>query len=332
MKSVAINGLGRIGRLILRSLISDSNYSVELINDLVNPEAIAYALKYDTIHGSLSNDITWDENFLYIDGKRIQVFSKKDPKDLPYTEIPIDYVIEASGRFTSIEDASRHIAAGARRVIITAPSDAKMFVVGVNHHEFSPKDHKVISCASCTTNCLAPIVKVLNTEFTIIEGLMTTVHAVTATQKTQDSYSMKDKRSGRGILNNIIPASTGAAKAVGSIIPELNGKLTGMAFRVPTQNVSVIDLVVKLEKPTTLLEIEELLTKASLNEMKGILGVTKELVVSADFNGCKLSSIYDVNASMALNDTFYKIVSWYDNEWGYANRVCDMMRYMTTKI
>lgn len=330
VKKVAINGFGRIGRLVFRALMDDPDFQVVCINDLETPESLAYLLKYDSIHGVIHKDIRGDDDFIYVDGDRIQVFSKKDPKEIPYSEIPVDFVIESTGLFTTVEGASRHIAAGAKRVIISAPSDAKMFVYGVNHKELSLDSDKVISCASCTTNCLAPIAKVLQETFGIEEGLMTTVHAVTAAQKVQDGGSRKDFRGGRGIINNIIPSSTGAAKAVGKVIPELAGKLTGMAFRVPVDDVSVVDLTVKLQKKTSLKEITNALQKASEGELKGVLGVTNDPVVSTDFKGCILSSIYDQGASIELNDTFFKLVSWYDNEWGYANRVCDMMRYITT--
>lgn len=329
---VAINGFGRIGRLVFRALMDDPNVEIALINDLADPKSLAYLLKYDTIHGVIHKDIRANDDFIFIDDHRIQVFNKKDPKEIPYTEIPVDFVIEATGIFKTLEGANRHRAGGAKRVIITAPSDAKMFVMGVNHTEYNPEEHMVISCASCTTNCLAPLAHVLHNKFGIIEGLMTTVHAVTATQKTADAVSGKDFRGGRGIINNIIPSSTGAAKAVGKVIPELDGKMTGMAFRVPVDDVSVVDLTVRLEKSTSLQEISKELTKASHDYLKGILGVTDDPVVSSDFKGCILSSIYDEKASIQLNENFYKLVSWYDNEWGYANRVCDMMRYIASTL
>ncbi|MCH9617009.1 MAG: Glyceraldehyde-3-phosphate dehydrogenase 1 [Chlamydiia bacterium] len=332
VKKVAINGFGRIGRLVFRALMSDPDYSVALINDLASPESLAYLLKYDSIHGVIHQDIRADDDFLYVDGDRIQVFSKDDPKDIPYTEIPVDFVVESTGFYTTLEGASRHLAAGAKRVIVTAPSDCKMFVMGVNHHEFNPHEDAVVSCASCTTNCLAPIAKVLNDNFGIEEGLMTTVHAVTAAQKVQDGPSRKDFRGGRGIINNIIPSSTGAAKAVGKVVPELAGKLTGMAFRVPVDDVSVVDLTVRLKQSTSLKDIGIAMKRASDADLKGILGVTDDPVVSTDFKGCILSSIYDEGASIELNGNFFKLVSWYDNEWGYANRVCDMMRYIASVI
>ena len=329
---VAINGFGRIGRLVFRVLMDDPSIEIVLINDLADPKSLAYLLKYDTIHGVIHKNIRADDDFIFIDERRIQVFNKKDPKDIPYSEMPVDFVIEATGIFKTLEGANRHRAAGAKRVIITAPSDAKMFVMGVNHEEFDTEDHFVISCASCTTNCLAPLSHVLNEKFGIVEGLMTTVHAITATQKTQDSVSGKDFRGGRGIMNNIIPSSTGAAKAVGKVIPALEGKLTGMAFRVPVDDVSVVDLTVRLEKSTSLSEISEVLKEASHDYLEGILGVTDDPVVSSDFKGCVLSSIYDEKASIELNEKFFKLVAWYDNEWGYANRVCDMMRYMASTL
>ncbi len=332
VQTIAINGFGRIGRLVFRALIDDPKYKIVLINDLADPKSLAYLLKYDSIHGIIDKDIKADDHFIYINDKPIQVFAKKDPKDIPYHEIAVDFVIEATGIFTSLEDANRHIAAGAKRVIITAPSDAKMFVMGVNHKDFDPCKHLVVSCASCTTNCLAPLAHVLHTHFEIIEALMTTVHAVTASQKTQDSVSRKDFRGGRGIINNIIPSGTGAAKAVGKVIPELDGKMTGMAFRVPVDDVSVVDLTVRLKKTTTLEEINQAMRDASKGYLKGILGVTDDPVVSSDFKGCILSSIYDESASIELNGNFFKLVSWYDNEWGYANRVCDMMRYIASKL
>ena len=331
-KKVAINGFGRIGRLVCRALLDDPDFEIVLINDLGSPECLAYLLKYDSIHGMVQKHIHADDHFIYIDDKRIHVFSKTDPKDIPYSEIPVDFVIEATGIFTTLEGANRHRTAGAKRVVISAPSDAKMFVMGVNHKEYNPTEHMVVSCASCTTNCLAPIAKVLHDNFKIIEGLMTTIHAVTATQKAQDSLSKKDRRGGRAILDNIIPSTTGAAKAVGKIIPSLEGKLTGMAFRVPVSDVSVVDLTVRLEKSTSLKEIANVMQEASRTSLKGILGVTDDPVVSTDFKGCILSSVLDVSASIELNGNFFKLVSWYDNEWGYANRVCDMMRYIASTL
>ena len=331
-KKVAISGFGRIGRLVCRALLEDPNYEIVLINDLGTPECLAYLLKYDTIHGALHKKIHAEDHFLCIDEKKIPVFAKADPKELPYFDIPVDFVIEATGIYTTLEGAKKHLEAGAKRAIITAPSDAKMFVMGVNHREYDPKIDNIVSCASCTTNCLAPLVKVVHDTFTVVEGLMTTVHAVTATQKVQDSLSKKDRRGGRAILDNIIPSSTGAAKAVGKIIPSLDGKLTGMAFRVPVNDVSVVDLTVRVEKSTSLEEIVRVMKAHSLGSLKGILGVTDDPVVSTDFKGCILSSILDVGASIELNGNFFKLVAWYDNEWGYANRVCDLMRYIASTI
>ncbi len=331
-KKVAINGFGRIGRLVCRALINDPNFEIVLINDLGSPECLAYLLKYDSIHGMINNKIIAHEDFLTIDDKRIQIFAKSDPIDIPYSEFPVDFVVEATGIFTTLESANRHRSAGAKQVVISAPSDAKMFVMGVNHKEYDPHEHRIVSCASCTTNCLAPLAMVLHDHFTIIEALMTTVHAVTATQKVQDSLSKKDRRGGRAILDNIIPSTTGAAKAVGKIIPSLEGKLTGMALRVPVSNVSVVDLTVRLEKSTSLKEIAKVMKDASLSSLHGILGVTDDPVVSSDFKGCALSSIVDIGASIELNGNFFKLVSWYDNEWGYANRVCDMMRYIASTL
>jgi glyceraldehyde 3-phosphate dehydrogenase len=331
VQRVAINGFGRIGRLVFRALFDDPNFSVVLINDLGELHNLAYLLKYDSIHGNWNKDISIKDNFLYVDGKSVAIYSKKDPKQIPYREISVDFVIESTGIFTSEEKARGHVEAGAKRVIITAPSDAKMFVMGVNEWEYKPYEHFVVSCASCTTNCLAPLAKVLHDNFEIIEGLMTTVHAVTATQKTQDGFSLKDLRGGRTVLDNIIPSTTGAAKAVGKVIPSLEGKLTGMAFRVPVRNVSVVDLTVKLKQKTSLSEITKALKQASVSSMKGILGTTDEPVVSADFIGSSLSSIFDENASIELNPNFFKLISWYDNEWGYANRVCNTMQYMASQ-
>lgn len=330
-KRVAINGFGRIGRLVFRALMSDPNYDIVLINDLASPDSLAYLLQYDTIHGRLKAKVTADGEHIQVGDARIKVSAERNPEDIPYGDYPVDFVIEATGIFKNVKDASKHNPSEKRRVIVTAPSDAKMFVMGVNHLEFNPKKHVVVSCASCTTNCLAPIAKVLDDNFEIEEGLMTTVHAVTATQKTQDGVSGKDFRGGRGILNNIIPSSTGAAKAVGKVIPHLDGKLTGMAFRVPVDDVSVVDLTVRVKKSTSLDEIHRAMKKASEGDLKGILGVTGDPVVSTDFKGCSLSSIYDETAGVELNGNFFKLVSWYDNEWGYANRVCDLMRYIASK-
>ena len=328
---VGINGFGRIGRLVLRVLLEDPKFDVVGINDLYPAEVLAYLLVNDSVHGKYQKSVRAEGDFLYVDDKKIQLFSHKDPKELPWKKLDVDIVVESSGVFTTKEKASAHILAGANRVLITAPSpDARMFVMGVNHDMFDPRDPdlKVISNASCTTNCLAPIAKVLHDNFTIVEGLMTTVHAVTATQKTVDGPSSKDFRGGRGILNNIIPSSTGAASAVGKVIPELKGKLTGMAFRVPVSNVSALDLTVKLEKGVSQSDMASYMQEASLNGLRGILGYTDEQVVSSDFIGSTLSAIYDYGASIELNPNFHKVVAWYDNELGYSNRVVDMMRYI----
>lgn len=328
MAKVAINGFGRIGRLVFRSLFKKSNVDITLINDLAHPKNLAYLLKYDSIHGTFPVNVSADDNYLYVGDNKIRVTSEREPEALPYRDLHTDIVVESTGLFRNPKDANKHILAGAKKVVISAPSDAPMFVMGVNHEKYNPDTDHIISCASCTTNCLAPLVQVLHENFEVIEGLMTTVHAVTATQKTQDSASNKDYRGGRGIINNIIPSSTGAAKAVGKVIPDLDGKLTGMALRVPTDDVSIVDLTVKTKKSTSLKEITDKLVEASKSKMKGILGVTEDLIVSSDIKGCSLSSLFDVNASIELNSNFFKLLSWYDNEWGYANRVCEMIDYM----
>ncbi len=328
---VGINGFGRIGRLVFRALSANPEFEVVGINDLFSSELLAYLLKHDSVHGLFTKTVNFEPDSLHVDDKKIPVFSEKNPRDLPWGKLGVDVVIESSGLFTTREKANAHIFAGANRVVITAPSDdAKMFVMGVNHKMFDPNDaeHKVISNASCTTNCLAPVAKVLHEKFGIIEGLMTTVHAVTASQKTVDGPHQKDIRGCRGILNNIIPSSTGAAKAVGKVIPDLKGKLTGMAFRVPISDVSVVDLVVRLERGVSHDEIARLMLQESQGELKGILGYTEEQVVSSDFIGSTLSAVYDKDASIELNRNFHKVVAWYDNEWGYSNRVVDLIRYI----
>lgn len=329
---VAINGFGRIGRLVMRALLDDPEFDVVCINDIASPQVLAPLLQNDSVHGRLKQTVTCDSNFFYIDNVRTQVFAERDPKNLPWKELAVDFVIESTGLFTTIENASEHLAGGAKvKVLITAPSkDAPMFVMGVNHKHFDPEKHQIVSSASCTTNCLAPVAKVLHDHFGIEEGLMTTVHAATASQKAVDVAGGKDLRASRSVLNNIIPASTGAAKAVGKVIPELEGKLTGMAFRVPISNVSVVDLTVKLSKSTNLDEISALMKEASETYLQGILGYTEEPLVSTDFIGCPLSGVYDKNACIQLNPEFFKIVAWYDNEWGYSNRVVDLMRYIST--
>ena len=328
---VAINGFGRIGRLALRAGLSNKNIEFVAINDLVDPHTLAYLFKYDSTHGTLPHDVSSDGENLLIDGKVIKCYAVKDPAELPWKDIHVDFVIESTGRFTDLEGAKKHLTAGASRVVISAPAksaDVKTLVMGVNHHEYDPNQHTIVSNASCTTNCLAPVVKVLLDCFGIEEGLMTTVHAATATQPTVDGPSQKDWRGGRGAMQNIIPASTGAAKAVALCLPQVKGKLTGMAFRVPTANVSVVDLTVRLSKATSLHEINKAMKAASEGTMASILGYTEEAVVSSDFIGCALSSIYDATACIELNETFFKLVSWYDNECGYASRIMDLIQHM----
>lgn len=327
---VGINGFGRIGRLAFRAALECKDVEVVGINDLFEPEYLAYMLKYDSTHGAFNGDIKVDGTNLVVNGKKIRMTSVMDPTTLKWNEIGADYVIESTGLFTDLDKAKTHLAAGAKKVIISAPSkDAPMFVMGVNHKTYK-KEMDVISNASCTTNCLAPVAKVLNDNFGIVEALMTTCHAVTATQKTVDGPSKKDWRGGRGAFQNIIPSSTGAAKAVGKVIPELNGKLTGMAFRVPTADVSVVDLTAKLAKPATWDQIKGAMKKASEGELKGILGYTEDEVVSTDFLGDARTSIFDANAGIALNDTFVKVVSWYDNEWGYSKKLIDLIAYVNS--
>jgi glyceraldehyde 3-phosphate dehydrogenase len=328
---VGINGFGRIGRLVFRVLLENPEFDVVGINDLFPAETLAYLLQNDSVHGRLKSSVRAEGDFLYVNDKKFQIFAHRDPSLLPWDKLAVEVVVESTGLFTTKEKANGHILAGAKSVVITAPSsDASMFVMGVNHAMYDSKDPdlRVISNASCTTNCLAPIAKVLHEEFEIIEGLMTTVHAVTATQATVDGPSHKDVRGGRGILNNIIPSSTGAASAVGKVIPDLRGKLTGMALRVPVSDVSVVDLTVRLKKKTSLSEIAALMLKKSLGDLKGILGYTEEQLVSSDFIGSPLSAIYDKDASIELNANFFKVIAWYDNEWGYSNRVVDLIRYM----
>ncbi|MBR4879227.1 MAG: type I glyceraldehyde-3-phosphate dehydrogenase [Clostridia bacterium] len=326
---IGINGFGRIGRLVLRSSINNPECDYVAINaPRKTPEYLAYMFKYDTVHGRYKGEVTYDENHLIIDGKKIVIFTENDPKNIPWGEVGVEYVVESSGAFKTIEKASAHIEAGAKKVIITAPSsDAPMFVCGVNLDKYT-KDMTVVSNASCTTNCLAPLAKVINDNFGIKEGLMTTVHATTNTQKTVDGTSAKDWRGGRAAAGNIIPSSTGAAKAVGKVIPELKGKLTGMAFRVPTLDVSVVDLTVNLEKSATYEEICAVIKKASENELKGILGYTNEDVVSSDFVGESCISVFDEKAGIALTDNFVKLVAWYDNEYGYSAKTVDLLLHM----
>jgi glyceraldehyde 3-phosphate dehydrogenase len=328
MTRIGINGFGRIGRLVFRAAMEYPQAQIVGINDLFDADYLAYMLKYDSTHGEFNGTINVEGNTLIVNGNKIRVTAEKDPANLKWNEIGADYVVESTGLFTTVETAKGHLRAGAKKVIISAPSaDAPMFVMGVNQYSYKP-DMDVISNASCTTNCLAPIVKVLNDRWGIVEGLMTTCHAVTATQKTVDGPSKKDWRGGRGAYQNIIPSSTGAAKAVGKVIPSLNGKLTGMAFRVPTANVSVVDLTCKLAKPAKWDEIKQAMKQASEGDLKGILGYTEDQVVSSDFNGDKRTSIFDADAGIALNDTFIKVVAWYDNEWGYSNKVVDLIEYI----
>ncbi len=333
VKRIAINGFGRIGRLVLRALLKHPNLEVVAVNDLVPPDNLAYLLKYDSVHGTCSYNVSSDSQDLIVDGKKIFVSSEKDPTQLPWKEQKVDYVVESTGRFTHLEDAKKHLAAGAKRVLITAPGKDTMptFVMGVNHTQYDPKKDFVLCNASCTTNCLAPLCKVLLDHFGIEEGLMTTVHSLTASQPTVDGPSHKDYRGGRAAGLNIIPASTGAAKAVTLCLPELKGKLTGMAFRVPTPDVSVVDLTVRLAKETTYEEIGRAMDEASRTNLKGILMTTDEQLVSSDLIGNSHSCIYDKLAGIALSRRFYKIIAWYDNEWGYSQRVVDLLEYMSSK-
>jgi len=325
---VGINGFGRIGRLVLRAGIGRDDIEFVGINDLIGAEYMAYMLKYDTIHGTFKGEISCTEDTLVVNGKAIKVLSERDPANLPWGELGVDYVVESTGLFTTTEKASAHLKGGAKKVVISAPSsDAPMFVMGVNNDKYDTSMN-VVSNASCTTNCLAPIAKVLHDSFGITDGLMTTVHSTTATQKTVDGVSVKDWRGGRAAAGNIIPSSTGAAKAVGKVIPELNGKLTGMSMRVPTLDVSVVDLTVNLAKGASYDEICRAMKDASEGALKGVLGYTEESVVSSDFIGDARTSIFDAKAGIALTDTFVKVVSWYDNEWGYSSKVVDLIEYM----
>ncbi|HZN45988.1 MAG TPA: type I glyceraldehyde-3-phosphate dehydrogenase [Ramlibacter sp.] len=329
---VGINGFGRIGRNVLRSAVQNfSDIEIVGINDLLEPDYLAYMLQYDSVHGRFKGDIKVEGNTLIVNGKKIRLTQEKDPANLKWGEIGADVVIESTGIFLSKDGAQKHIQAGARKVIMSAPSkdDTPMFVFGVNHQKYKGED--IVSNASCTTNCLAPVAKVLNDKWGIKRGLMTTVHAATATQKTVDGPSNKDWRGGRGILENIIPSSTGAAKAVGVVIPELNKKLTGMSFRVPTSDVSVVDLTVELEKPATYAEICAEMKAQSEGPLKGILGYTEDKVVATDFVGDTRTSIFDADAGIALDATFVKLVSWYDNEWGYSNKCLEMVRVVAGK-
>jgi len=328
---IGINGFGRIGRLVMRAATEHSNVEVVAVNDpFMDVEYMVYMFKYDSTHGRFKGTVEKKGDKLVINGIEIAVYSKKNPDEIPWGTHNADYVVESTGVFTTSDKAGLHIKGGAKHVVISAPSaDAPMFVMGVNHTTY--KKEAVVSNASCTTNCLAPLAKVINDKFGIVEGLMTTVHAVTATQKTVDGPSGKDWRAGRGAGQNVIPASTGAAKAVGKVIPELNGKLTGMAFRVPNPDVSVVDLTVRLEKSASYEEIKAAIREAANGPLKGILGYTEDEVVSSDFIGDVRSSIFDANAGIQLNPNFVKLISWYDNECGYSHRVVDLIEYMATQ-
>ncbi|BEI83958.1 hypothetical protein CcaverHIS002_0405620 [Cutaneotrichosporon cavernicola] len=329
---VGINGFGRIGRIVLRNAIEHPDLEVVAINDpFIDLDYMVYMFKYDSTHGRFKGTVETKDGKLVVNGKPISVFGERDPSAIPWGKAGADYVVESTGVFTTTDKASAHLKGGAKKVIISAPSaDAPMFVCGVNLEAYKP-EYQVISNASCTTNCLAPLAKVINDNFGIVEGLMTTVHATTATQKTVDGPSHKDWRGGRGAAANIIPSSTGAAKAVGKVIPSLNGKLTGMSFRIPTSNVSVVDLVVRLDKGASYDQIKDVIKKASEGELKGILGYTEDEVVSTDFLGSTESSIFDAKAGIPLNDKFVKLISWYDNEYGYSRRVCDLIAYIAKK-
>ncbi len=324
MTKLGINGFGRIGRIVFRATLKRDNVDVVAINDLLDVNHLAYLLEYDSVHGRFDGTIEVKDGHLVVDGKTIRVTAERDPKNLKWDEAGVDVVAECTGIFTTLETADYHIQAGAKKVVISAPSkDAPMFVMGVNDHEVKASDN-IVSNASCTTNCLAPIAKVLDDNFGIEEALMTTIHAATSTQYTVDSPSRKNYRLGRSAMNNIIPTSTGAAKAVGKVIPKLNGKLTGMAFRVPTVDVSVVDLTVRLQKETSYEEIKNVFKAASEGAMKGVLGYTDEAVVSQDFVSDDRTSIFDAEAGIELSSTFYKIISWYDNEFGYSNKLVDL--------
>jgi len=330
---IAINGFGRIGRLVLRNALNNPKLEVVAVNDLVPPDNLAYLFKHDTVHGTFDKPVKSDGTNLLIDGHTVFVSAEKDPTKLPWKDHKIDYVVESTGRFTHMEDAKKHMIAGAKRVLVSAPGkdDMPTYVMGVNHKKFDPKKDAVLCNASCTTNCLAPLCKVLLENFGIEEGLMTTVHSLTASQPTVDGPSHKDWRGGRAAGSNIIPASTGAAKAVTLCLPELKGKLTGMAFRVPTPDVSVVDLTVRLSRDTTYDEICACMDAASKGELKGILSTTDEELVSSDLIGSHYSCIFDKLAGIGLNKRFYKLIAWYDNEMGYAQRVVDLLEYMASR-
>jgi glyceraldehyde 3-phosphate dehydrogenase len=332
---VGINGFGRIGRLVFRAGINNPNIEFVGVNDLVPPDNLAYLLRHDSTHGRFKGTVEAREDGFAVNGKLIKCSSVRDPAELPWKQLGVQYVVESTGLFTDAAGAEKHLKAGAQRVLISAPTKdpekISTLLMGVNHDKFDPSKDKIVSNASCTTNCLAPVAKVINDHFGLAEGLMTTVHAMTATQPTVDGPSKKDWRGGRGAAQNIIPAATGAAKAVTLVLPELKGKLTGMAFRVPTPDVSVVDLTFKTAKATSYKDICAAMKNASENELKGILGYTEEAVVSTDFVGDPGSSIFDAGAGMELNANFFKVVSWYDNEWGYSNRIVDMLVNMAKK-
>jgi len=332
---VGINGFGRIGRLVFRAGIDHPDIEFLCINDLVPPRNIAYLLKYDSTHGRFQGTVEAKDDGIVVNGKFIPCVSIRNPEELPWDKYGVDYVVESTGLFTTYEGASKHLKGGAKRVVLSAPTkdpdQVPTLLVGVNHHNYDPSKDTIVSNASCTTNCLAPIAKVINDNFGLAEGLMTTVHAMTATQPTVDGPSKKDLRGGRGAVQNIIPASTGAAKAVTLVLPELKGKLTGMALRVPTPDVSVVDLTFRTEKATSYKEICAAMKEASQGELKGILGYTEDDVVSTDFTTDPHSSIFDAGAGIELNSNFFKVVSWYDNEWGYSNRMIDLILSMAAK-
>lgn len=325
-----MNGLGRIGRLFLRQALAHSSFDIVAVNDLVPPDNLGYLIKYDSTHGRSAFPVTTEDHHLVLNGTRIAVYSERDPEQLPWKELGIDVVIESTGHFTDLEGARKHLKAGAKRVVISSPGKGDMptFVMGVNHHLYDPQKHEVMSNASCTTNCLAPLTKILLDRFGIDEGLMTTIHATTATQPTVDGPSKKDWRGGRGAMQNVIPSSTGAAQAVALCLPAVKGKLTGMAFRVPVADVSVVDLTVRLSKPTSYVEICAAMQQAAEGEMKGILQYCDEEVVSSDFIGSTYSAIFDAQAGIALNERFYKLIAWYDNEVGYSTRLVELVDYI----
>lgn len=331
MTKVGINGFGRIGRLVFRASVERDNLDVVAINDpFIDLEYMVYMLKYDSVHGKFDGEVYIKGDKLIVNGKEVTVFQEMNPEEIKWGSVGVDYVVESTGVFTTIDKAAAHFKGGAKKVVISAPSaDAPMFVMGVNNKEYTA-DMNVVSNASCTTNCLAPLAKVINDNFGIVEGLMTTVHATTATQKPVDGPSKKDWRGGRAASTNIIPSSTGAAKAVGKVVPALNGKLTGMAFRVPTINVSVVDLTCRLEKAASYEDIKAAVKKASENELKGILGYTEDDVVSTDFIHEYCTSVFDAKAGISLNDNFVKLVAWYDNEWGYSNKCLDLVSHMAS--